>query len=62
MICYRDMTFCPYHEDCAEAKNCSRPLTEDVRERADRIGLPIAQFQVKPGCWEQKPTPTEPTP
>ncbi len=39
MICYRDMTFC-ISEDCKN--ECGRQLTKEDREKADKIGLPIA--------------------
>ena len=52
MICYKDMTFCPYWEDCKE-KDCPRALTPDVCERANDIGLPICEFANKPDCWEE---------
>lgn len=50
MICYRDMCFCPFWEDCANAADCHRPLTEDVRLEAQAFGLPIDQFVDKPPC------------
>lgn len=57
---YRDMTFCVHHEDCAKAKDCPRPLTEQVREDAARWWgtvpgeVPIAYFLNKPKCHEAK--------
>lgn len=54
MICYKDMTFCPFWSDCSNAANCHRALTDDVREAAARWwpgdDAPIAQFVEKPGC------------
>lgn len=52
MICYRDMTFCPFFGDCAKADTCHRPLTAEVVIAAERTGLPIAQFIEKPECHE----------
>lgn len=53
-ICYRDMIFCPFYEDCADAKECHRPLTPEVRKKAKqwwgREGAPIDQYMSKPGC------------
>ena len=58
MICYRDMTFCTYYEDCENAKDCHRPLTPEVYEAAVRwwggVDAPISQFSDKPGCWVKK--------
>lgn len=56
MLCYRDMTFCPFSYDCALAENCSRPLTADVIRRAKEWwggdDPPIAQFPEQPSCHE----------
>lgn len=52
MICYRDMTFCPFFGDCKKADVCSRPLTADVVISAQRFGVPISQFAEKPQCHE----------
>jgi hypothetical protein len=43
MISYADKTFCA-GDGCAAFRDCSRALTQDVRERAKAKGLPIAQF------------------
>jgi hypothetical protein len=53
-LCYRDMTFCPYWRDCADAAECHRPLTDEVAEAAKRFGLPISQFSQKPPCWKEQ--------
>ena len=50
MISYKDMTFCPFHRDCAKASTCQRPLTEEVIEKAQEVGLPITQFVSEPEC------------
>lgn len=56
MICYRDMTFCPFHADCGKAPDCSRPLTKEVEAKArewwGKDGAPIAQYTEKPPCHE----------
>lgn len=55
MISFKDMTFCPYYEDCFYAKDCNRPLTEEVRNAAeDWWGAeypPISIYSSKPSCW-----------
>lgn len=53
MICYKDMTFCPFFEDCAKAKDCHRPLYEYHRVNAAEIGLPITHYASKPDCHEK---------
>ena len=50
MICYRDMTFCRGC-GCAKFNVCFRALTEKVKERAVKFGLPIAE------CEEPKKMP-----
>lgn len=59
MIHYKDMTFCPFHEDCKKAKECQRPLTEEVKDDADiwwggnKGEAPICMFSEKPSCHEK---------
>lgn len=60
MIEYRDMTFCPFWEDCMEGKTCMRALTQEIIKDAQRVGLPICQYLEKPDCWERiSPKPKE---
>ena len=61
MMCYRDMTFCTFHEDCAKANLCECALTEQVRLGAQRWwrGMdgepPICTFVNKPECHQAVP-------
>lgn len=48
MICFRDMTFCPYWEKCASGHKCFRALTDNVKEEAMRVNLPISVFKEEP--------------
>ena len=54
MMCYRDMTFCPFYADCQHAATCRRALTPAVHEAAARWwgkpGAPIAVFTEQPEC------------
>ena len=54
MICFRGMTFCPFHEDCANAENCPYPLTEEAERQAREWwggdDAPISRFMEKPDC------------
>jgi len=59
MICYRDMTFCPFNGCKRFGVDCHRSLTEDVRREANEWWgvdgeAPIAQFVDKPDCYEEK--------
>jgi hypothetical protein len=51
---YRDMTFCTFYKDCANASTCHRPLTDEVIERAKKWwggdDVPICQYCNKPDC------------
>lgn len=59
-MCYKDMTFCTFYEDCANATDCHRPLTPEVREAAAKWwgddDYPIARFMEKPRCWKAEET------
>jgi hypothetical protein len=60
MICFRDMTFCTFYNECAEGEECHRALTPEVRKRADDWWkdcggeAPIAHFGNKPECFSDK--------
>lgn len=58
MLCFRDMTFCQFHEDCADAKICHRPLTAEVLAAAEKWwgseNVPICQFAERPTCHKPK--------
>jgi hypothetical protein len=58
MICYRDMTFCPFWEDCRDNYECERALNNYVLMRAYEWwggpGAPICRFSEKPDCWRAK--------
>jgi len=54
MICYKDITFCPYWEDCEKQIDCPRCLTKNIKSEAKRLRLNICQFTEKPECF--KPT------
>jgi ribosome-associated protein YbcJ (S4-like RNA binding protein) len=53
MMCYRDMTFCPYWKSCKDGKNCPRALTAEVEESANKTGLLIDQWCEKPECFKK---------
>ena len=57
-MCYRDMTFCPYNDDCHSGKDCPRALTDEVWKQAEMWwgskDAPIAIFTEKPWCFEAK--------
>ena len=54
MICYRDMTFCQFHETCERGEVCMRALTSDTLKSATTERLPICQYVDKPNCFVSK--------
>ena len=58
MICYRDMTFCAFWEECRGGMECPRALTFGVRLEAERWwlprvdGAPICVYTHKPECFK----------
>jgi len=58
MICYKDMTFCPYWKDCNKGNKCHRALTDKVIQDANKWwkgdGAPVCQYAEKPECFETK--------
>lgn len=52
MIVYDDMTFC-VREDCVNDK-CSRLLTQEVRDRAADVGLPLSVSDFGPVCKDYR--------
>lgn len=52
-LVYRDRTYCSY-SDCADFTNCSRRLTDSVKQAAELLRLPISQFAEQPECFVAK--------
>lgn len=56
MICYRDMTFCPF-DKCEKFGECERALTEKVKKGA-KAWMPLVEdppvclFAHEPECFE----------
>ena len=40
MICYKDTTYC-VSKDCVN-QSCKRRMTDDIQDKAARIGLPVS--------------------
>ena len=53
MLCYKDMTFCPYWEECNLGYQCDRALTQLIKDNAEKWmkNAPISQFSEKPSCF-----------
>lgn len=51
MICYRDMTFCPFWQDCTQGAKCPRAATTFVFSEARRLRIGVCQFMERPDCW-----------
>lgn len=57
MICYKDKTFCPFHENCVKGAICPNALTDEIRKGAvEWMGddAQIAQYMSVPSCFEPK--------
>ena len=54
MICYKDMTFCPFYEGCIDRTKCGRAETPEIIEGAQKMGLPISVFAEKPECYKHR--------
>lgn len=55
MLCYMDMTFCGYWQECRLGKTCPRRLTELVSQTAAALNLQVAQYADCPDCFETLP-------
>ncbi len=56
MMCYRDMTFCPYYAECASGADCRRALTPIIQAEArEWMGdnAPVCVFAEKPDCYKE---------
>ena len=51
MICYKDITFCPFWIECKDGSGCRRRLTQKVEDDAVNAGIPIMEFTEKPECF-----------
>jgi hypothetical protein len=58
MLCYKDITFCRYYQNCKKGKDCFRALTSEVKEKAQKWWslengeAPICEFAEEPECYE----------
>jgi len=55
MICYRDMTFCPFYKECKAGSTCLRAFTPAVSAAAEKWGgknAPVCLFTERPDCFE----------
>ena len=53
MICYRDMTFCPFWRKCKDSLVCGRAETPEIKKKAEEVRLPICHFAEKPECFRE---------
>lgn len=55
MMCYRDITFCPFHNTCKVGSICGRAYTDQVKKLAEEWmkNPPVALYGEKPPCWEK---------
>jgi len=57
MISFRDMTFCPYWDSCANGETCPKALTEAVKTAAIKWWggdeAPICEYSSEPLCFKE---------
>ena len=57
MMCFRDMTFCPYSSKCWHGDTCKRAWTKDLQAEAEawwgKPGAPVAFYDDKPDCFKE---------
>lgn len=57
MMCYKDMTFCPYYRECKKGNKCGRALTPEVLQQAkewwDTNFPPISKYIDPPECFKE---------
>jgi len=54
MMCYKDITFCPYYMECGKGIACVRALTPAIISQANKAQLYISQYASKPKCIIKK--------
>ena len=54
MMCYKDMTFCGFYEDCKDGETCCRALTQAIIYAATWQETYISQFADRPECFIEK--------
>ena len=51
MMCYKDRTYCQFNLLCKLGLTCDRALTDNIKQKAEKFGLPICQFVNIPECF-----------
>jgi len=63
MMCYKDITFCPFYGECAVGSTCRVALTPKVEEDAKKWwgddNPPISIYLDKPECFKKIEDDTE---
>lgn len=58
MMCYLDMTFCEFYNQCEVGERCPRALTPEIQDNAERWygkpNPPFCLFMDKPKCFQEK--------
>lgn len=58
--CYKDMTFCKWHLQCADGEKCPRAMSEEILEAAMAAQIPIATYISPPiDCYRAKEEATD---
>ena len=51
MMCYKDRTYCMFWLICKNGNTCDRAFTDDVKQAAEKAGLPVSFFAEFPECF-----------
>jgi len=54
MMCYKDMTFCTFYDECEAGEECKHGLTETIKLDAQRAGLLISAYVDRPDCFKAR--------
>jgi hypothetical protein len=58
MVCYRDMTFCPFYKECNKGNECDIAYTDEVKAGANKWwgedNAPVALHRAEPVCFYPK--------
>ena len=60
MLCYKDITFCPFWEECKDGSKCKIALTDEIyeagikwsKEVVETDDVLICQLVNKPDCFK----------
>ena len=52
-MCYKDMTFCKFYENCKDKETCERVLTNKDKSIILTYEIPVCYFMERPECFKE---------